>query len=57
MLDYFGNLRSPLWDQMEQMGEENEAIELDMPSLKEKVAQLEKEFSEAKRKSGICAIF
>lgn len=33
MLDYFGNQRSPLWDTLEDMQDENAQITEDMPKL------------------------
>lgn len=38
LLDYFGNQRSPLWDQIEDMQDENSQMREDMPRLNNQIA-------------------
>jgi hypothetical protein len=57
LLDYFGNLRSPLWDDMDRFKDENECIENELPTYTEQIAKLEAELAEAKRKSKVVATF
>ena len=51
MLDYFGNQRSPLWDSIEEMQDDNAQMREDMPRLNAQIAQLESELDAAKRKT------
>jgi hypothetical protein len=35
LLDYFGNQRSPLWDQMETMTDENQTMAEELPAIEQ----------------------
>jgi hypothetical protein len=37
MIDYFGNERSPLWDEMDEIREENQHIENEFPDMQEEL--------------------
>ena len=52
-MDYVGNQRSPLWDDMEQMADENEKIGQDLPSLESEISRLMTQVTEAKRKTRV----
>ena len=41
MVDYFGNERSTAWDTMEELKEENQAIEEEIPQMQEEITNLE----------------
>ena len=51
--DYFGNMRSPEWDVMDQLQEENELIREELPSLQDTIVQLGEEIELEKRKTRI----
>lgn len=56
-MDYFGNLRSPLWDEMDQMEEQNGQINEQMPQLLGQIDELQKQLMLAQRKTAVCEIF
>ena len=39
-MDYVGNQRSPLWDDMEAMEDENEKVTQELPSLESEISRL-----------------
>ena len=41
--DYFGRERSPLWDVVESLQQENQDIENEMPTMEEKITEIEEE--------------
>ena len=43
LVDFFGNYRDPMWDNMEDMRDENEEIESNLPGLEQKIVDLEKQ--------------
>ena len=57
MMDYFGNLRSPLWDEMEEIQEENQEIANMMPRYEDKIRELTEQVDEARRHNRILAAF
>ena len=50
-MDYVGNQRSPLWDDMEAMEDENEKIGEELPTFETELAGLKKQLAEAQRKT------
>ena len=57
MVDYFGNERSAVWDTMEELREENAAIEEEMPSMQEEIVKMEEQICLAKRKTRLLDVF
>ena len=57
LIDYFGNERSPLWDQMESMQEENEQITESLPQLEQQIEDIKNEIVLAKRKTGVVELY
>ena len=57
MTDYFGNERSPLWDEMEEFKEENERNAADQPGLEAEIVELEAQIEKAKRKTRMIEIW
>lgn len=51
--DYFGNDRSPVWDTMEQMEEENSRIKESLPELEATIQKLTDEIEVEKRKTKV----
>ena len=51
--DYFGNTKSPLWDEMEQMAEENDYIREQLPELENTITELEQQIKTEKLKTRI----
>jgi len=50
-MDYVGNQRSPLWDDMEAMEDESAKIGQDMPALEQEIKALQSQMTEACRKT------
>lgn len=50
-MDYVGNQRSPLWDDMEAMEDENARIGQDLPGLEAEIKSLQAQMTEACRKT------
>lgn len=50
-MDYVGNERSPLWDDMEAMEDESSRITSDMPGLESEIERLRSGLVEAQRKT------
>ena len=50
-MDYVGNQRSPLWDDMEAMEDENAKIGQDLPGLEAQIKELQVQMTEAQRKT------
>ena len=46
-MDYVGNQRSPLWDDMEAMEDENARIGQDIPGLEAEIKTLQAQMTEA----------
>ena len=57
LIDYFGNERSPLWDQMESMQEENEAITTALPEMETQIETLQQQLVELKRTTPIFQLY
>ena len=57
MKDYFGNDRSPVWDTMEQMEEDNLKIKEQLPALEATIKQLTDEIEVEKRKTKVCETY
>lgn len=57
LMDYFGNLRSPLWDEMDALTDENATMAEELPSMTEQIKELEAQLVDAQRKSLVCEIF
>ena len=56
-MDYVGNQRSPLWDDMEAMEDENARIGEDLPSLESEIVRLQQQLAEATRKTRMQACY
>jgi len=56
-MDYVGNQRSSLWDDMEAMEDENAKMGDELPSLESEISQLQVQMAEAKRKSRVLACY
>ena len=41
MIDYFGNERSPLWEEMDEMNEENTLLADEFPAMQEELLSLQ----------------
>ena len=52
-MDYVGNQRSPLWDDMEAMEDENTRIQEEIPNLETDLARLQAQLVEASRKTKV----
>ena len=52
-MDFVGNQRSPLWDDMEQMEDENTRMQLDIEDLKKQIESLEAQKLDAVRINAI----
>ena len=50
-MDYVGHQRSPLWDEMESMSDENEKIGEELPNFEADLVRLTAQLEEAKRKT------
>ena len=50
-MDYVGNQRSPLWDDMEVMQDENAKISQDLPSMESEIDRMQTQLLEASRKT------
>ena len=50
-MDYVGNQRSPLWDDMEAMEDENEKIGEELPNFESELTRLKQQLAEAQRKT------
>ena len=57
MMDYFGNYRSPDWDVMDKIEEENEQINEELPDLRDQIDKLQAELATSKRKTRIVQIY
>ena len=53
MMDYFGNYKSPEWEEMQQIEDENEQIETDLPEMESEIEKLQADLLLAKRKTKI----
>ena len=53
MMDYFGNYKSPEWEQMQQIEDENEAIETELPDMETQIEKMLAELAISKRKTKI----
>ena len=51
MMDYFGNYKSPEWEEMHKIEEENEKITEDLPLLEEEIGKLKAQLGLEKRKT------
>ena len=56
-MDYVGNQRSPLWDDMEVMEDENAKIGEGLPSLETEIKALQAQMTEASRKTRIITCY
>ena len=52
-MDYVGNQRSPLWDDMEAMEDENSQINQDFPGMESEIARLQTQVAEAARRTRV----
>ena len=57
LVDFFGQYRDPMWDNMEEWTEENEQIENNIPILQSRITQLEQEIEVEKRRTWAYALF
>ena len=53
MMDYFGNYKSPEWEEMQQIEDENEAIETELPDMETQIEKMLAELAISKRKTKI----
>ena len=56
-MDYVGNQRSPLWDDMEAMEDENAKIGQDIPQMESEISLLQKQLVEAQRKNKMIEVY
>ena len=56
-MDYVGNQRSPLWDDMEAMEDENAKINQDFPSMESEIERLRQGLVEAQRKTRMIELY
>ena len=56
-MDYVGNQRSPLWDDMEAMEDENAKINQEVPSMETEIDRLRMVLQEAQRKTRIVELY
>jgi len=56
-MDYVGNQRSPLWDDMEAMEDENAKIGQDLPSLEAEIERLKVSLIESQRKTRMMELY
>ena len=56
-MDYVGNQRSPLWDDMEAMEDENAKIGQDLPSMESEIERLKQGLVEAQRKTRMIELY
>ena len=57
LMDYFGNMRSPLWDELEDLQDENSQITEELPRLNRRIADLEEELAAAQRRTRAVEVF
>ena len=55
--DYYGEERSPMWDVVDQLKEENEQIQGELPSLEQQIVDLEKELKQVQIQNRALLIF
>ena len=51
MMDYFGNYKSPEWEEMQQIEDENEQINEELPQMEDEISKLEKQLMLAARRT------
>merc|ERR1712156_499881 len=56
-MDYVGNQRSPLWDDMEAMEDENAKINQDLPSMETEIERLRQGLVEAQRRTRMIELY
>ena len=56
-MDYVGNQRSPLWDDMEAMEDENAKIGQEVPSMETEIDRLRLVLQEAQRKTRVVELY
>ena len=56
-MDYVGNQRSPLWDDMEAMEDENAKITQEVPSMESEIERLRSSLVEAQRKTRMIELY
>lgn len=56
-MDYVGNQRSTLWDEMEALEDENTRTQEELPSLEAEISRLQSELVDAQRKARIMACY
>lgn len=56
-MDYVGNQRSPLWDDMEAMEDENERNGQEIPQLESELNRLQTQLEEAQRRTRALSCF
>ena len=56
-MDYVGNQRSPLWDDMEAMEDENAQIGQNLPGLEGEIERIKQTLVEAQRKTRMVELY
>ena len=56
-MDYVGNQRSPLWDDMEAMEDENSKINEELPQMESEISRLQTQLAEAQRKTRVLTVY
>ena len=56
-MDYVGNQRSTLWDEMEALEDENTRTQEELPSLEAEISRLQSELVDAQRKTRIMTCY
>ena len=56
-MDYVGQQRSPLWDDVEALTDENERIQGEVPDLEKEVAELTQKIVQAARRTKMITIY
>ena len=56
-MDYVGQQRSPLWDDVEALTDENERIQGEVPDLEKEAAELTQKMVQATRRTKMITIY
>ena len=56
-MDYIGNQRSPLWDDMETLEDENAKMSEELPLLEQDISRFQVALADAKRKTRVIACY
>ena len=57
MMDYFGNYRSPEWDEMQLIEDENEQITNEIPTMEDEIERLQAELAASKRRTKMVSLY